>query len=57
MDTIHSFAMGWLLGALAVVIVGAAIGMHQLVVAASVVLVICAATLIVVNTTEALKGR
>jgi hypothetical protein len=57
MDTIHSFAMGWLWGALAVALVGAAIGSHTLVLAASVILVICAATLMVVNGLETWRER
>jgi hypothetical protein len=47
MDTIYSFAMGCLAVALAAVLMGAGIGSNQLIVAASVILVICATGLII----------
>jgi hypothetical protein len=49
MDTVYSFAMGCLALAVAAAAIGVAIGSEQLLLAASVISVICVVTLIVVN--------
>jgi hypothetical protein len=52
-----TFAVGCLAVALAAGLIGAAVGIHQLISAASVILIICAVTVVLVIATETWAGR